>query len=41
MGSQVAPILFKNVTANGARMENAEQLERTGFDLSVPTKFEP
>jgi hypothetical protein len=40
MGRQVAPILFKNVKVNGAVMQNAEQLEQTGFDLSVPVKFE-
>ncbi len=41
MGQHVAPVLFKNVRINGAVIENAEQLERTGFDLSVPAKFEP
>ena len=41
MGSQVAPVLFKNVRINGAVIRNTEQLQRTGFDLSVPAKFEP
>ena len=41
MGKQVAPILFKHVTANGAVIKNAEELTQAGFDLSVPTKFEP
>jgi hypothetical protein len=40
MGRQVAPILFKNVTMNGAVLRNAAQLEQTGFDLSVPVNFE-
>ncbi len=40
-GSNVAPILFKNVTVNGAVVRNAEELTRAGFDLSVPVKFEP
>ncbi|MGA3182834.1 MAG: glycosyl hydrolase family 28-related protein [Verrucomicrobiota bacterium] len=41
MGSQVAPILFKNVKMNGTLILSAEQLRQTGFDLSVPVKFEP
>ena len=41
MGKQVAPILFKHVTANGAVIKNAEELTQAGFDLSVPTRFEP
>jgi polygalacturonase len=40
MGTNVAPVLFKNVTINGAKIRNAGQLERAGFDLSVPVKFE-
>jgi hypothetical protein len=40
MGTNVAPVLFKNVKINGAVMQNAKQLERAGFDLSVPVKFE-
>jgi hypothetical protein len=40
MGTNVAPVLFKNVTIKGAKIRNAEQLERAGFDLSVPVKFE-
>jgi hypothetical protein len=39
MGSRVAPILFKNVTMNGTVIQDAGQLEQTGFDLSVPVKF--
>jgi hypothetical protein len=41
MGTNVAPVLFKNVTINGAKIRDAKQLERAGFDLSVPVKFEP
>jgi hypothetical protein len=41
MGTKVAPILFKHVTMNGTLIQNAEQLRQTGFDLSVPVKFEP
>ena len=40
MGRNVAPILFKHVTMNGAVVGSAEQLEQAGFDLSVPVKFE-
>jgi hypothetical protein len=40
MGQNVAPILFKNVKANGTVIRDARQLERAGFDLSVPVKFE-
>jgi hypothetical protein len=40
MGTNVAPVRFKNVEINGAVMRNAKQLERAGFDLSVPVKFE-
>jgi hypothetical protein len=40
MGTNVAPILFKNVTINGTKIRDAEQLEKAGFDLSVPVKFE-
>ena len=36
MGTNVAPVLFKNVKVNGAKIRDAEQLERAGFDLSVP-----
>ena len=39
MGTNVAPVLFKNVTINGAKIRNARQLEHAGFDLSVPVKF--
>jgi hypothetical protein len=41
MGKNVAPVLFKNVKLNDSVISNAEQLERAGFDLSVPVKFEP
>jgi hypothetical protein len=41
MGTGVAPILFKHVKMNGAIVQNVEQLRATGFDLSVPAKFEP
>jgi hypothetical protein len=40
MGSQVAPILFKNVKMNGAVLQSVDQLKQTGFDLMVPAKFE-
>jgi len=40
MGTNVAPVLFKNVTINGTKIRDAKQLERAGFDLSVPVKFE-
>ena len=39
MGTNVTPVLFKNVKINGAVMRNAKQLERAGFDLAVPVKF--
>lgn len=41
MGRNVAPVLFKNVKFNDSVVSNAEQLERAGFDVSVPVKFEP
>jgi hypothetical protein len=40
MGTNVAPILFKNVTINGTKIRDAKQLEKAGFDVSVPVKFE-
>jgi hypothetical protein len=40
-GKNVGPILFKNVTMNGAVVRNAENLARAGLDISVPAKFEP
>jgi hypothetical protein len=40
MGRHVAPVLFKNVEINGDVIQNAEQLARAGFDLSVPVNFE-
>ena len=41
MGSQVAPILFKNVKMSGTVVQSADQIKQTGFDLQVPVKFEP
>jgi hypothetical protein len=41
MGQHVGLVLFKNVKINGAVIQNAEQLERAGVDLSAPVKFEP
>ena len=41
MGPKVGTVLFKHVTMNGAIIKTDEQLKRTGFDLSVPVKFEP
>jgi hypothetical protein len=41
MGTQVAPILFKNVKMNGAVLQSAVQLQQAGFDLMVPVRFEP
>ena len=40
MGQHVAPVLFKNIKINGAKIRDAKQLEQSGFDLSVPVKFE-
>ena len=40
-GRNVGPILFKNVTMNGAVVRNAEDLARAGLDISVTAKFEP
>jgi hypothetical protein len=41
MGTKVAPILFKHVKMNGTLIQSVEQLQATGFDLSVPVRFEP
>jgi hypothetical protein len=41
MGQKVAPVLFKNVQFNNSVISTAEELERAGFDVSVPVKFEP
>jgi len=41
MGTNVAPILFKNVRMNGELIRTAAQLKRTGFELLAPVKFEP
>lgn len=40
MGKNVAPVLFKNVTMNGAVLKQAEQLKGNAFDLLVPARFE-
>ena len=41
MGSQVGPVVFKHVTMGGKLIQSADQLTQSGFDLSVPAKFEP
>jgi hypothetical protein len=41
MGKNVAPILFMNIQINGAMIQNAQELQRVGLDLSVPVKVEP
>jgi hypothetical protein len=41
MGQDVGPVLFKHVKINGVAIGNTQQLERAGFDLSVPVKIEP
>ena len=40
-GQHVDPITFKNVKMNGDVIQSTDQLTKTGFDLSVPAKFEP
>lgn len=40
MGQRVGPVLFKNVKMNGVEIGNAEQLQRAGFDVSVPVRIE-
>jgi polygalacturonase len=40
MGTNVAPILFKNVKMNGVLIQNAGQLARAGFEIFDPVKFE-
>ena len=39
-GSNVGPILFKNVKVNGTLVTSIDQLRRAGWDISVPMKFE-
>jgi len=39
-GSNVGPILFKNVKVNGTLVRSIDQLRRAGWDISVPMKFE-
>jgi hypothetical protein len=41
MGTNVAPILFKNVTMDGAVLRDEDQLKRAGYEVYVPVKFEP
>ena len=41
MGSNVAPVVFKNVRMNGESLRSADQLKRTGFEILVPVKVEP
>jgi len=41
MGTNVAPILFKNVRMNGEAIRNEDELKKQGFELLVPVKFEP
>jgi hypothetical protein len=41
MGTNVAPILFKNVKMDGQLLRNADQLKRDGYEVYVPVKFEP
>ena len=39
-GTNVGPILFKNVRLNGTLVRSVDQLTRAGWDISVPMKFE-
>ncbi len=41
MGTNVAPIVFKNVKMDGQLLRNADQLKRNGYEVYVPVKFEP
>jgi hypothetical protein len=41
MGRHVDPVLFKHVKVDGAAIANAQQLERSGLEVSVPVKVEP
>jgi hypothetical protein len=40
-GQHVDPIVFKNIRINGAAIRTTEQLERAGYELSVPVRVEP
>jgi len=39
-GTNVGPILFKNVKVDGTLVRSVDQLKRAGWDISVPMKFE-
>jgi hypothetical protein len=39
-GTNVAPIVFKNVKLNETLVRSVDQLTRAGWDISVPMKFE-
>jgi len=41
MGTNVAPIVFKNVKMDGAVLHDEDQLKRAGYEVYVPVKFEP
>jgi hypothetical protein len=41
MGTNVAPILFKNVMMNQEVVRNVDQLVRDGYELHVTVQFEP
>jgi len=41
MGTNVAPILFKNVTMGGVAIRSEEQLKRAGYEVYTPVRFEP
>ncbi len=41
MGSNVGPVLFKNVKMNGTVLRNGDQLKRVGFEIYTQVKFEP
>ena len=40
-GLHVDPVVFRNVRINGTAIRTAEQLERAGYELSVPVRVEP
>ena len=39
-GTNIAPILFKNVKLNATLVRSVDQLTRAGWEISVPMKFE-
>jgi hypothetical protein len=41
MGTNVAPIVFKNVRMNGDLLRDAGQLKRDSYEVYVPVQFEP